>query len=150
MEAAHARSYARAIGVSNFDSDELDQLIAGATVTPVVNQVQFNPAYRRALLDACTERGVALEAYSPLGTGGLLGEPVVTSVADRLGRRPPRSFCAGASSAAFRSSRSRRAAIGSRTNAQIFDFQLGGEDMDALDALDRTGGTRAALERKWW
>src|SRR3954463_10891047 len=73
MEAARARSYARAIGVSNFDADELDQVIAGATVAPVVDQVQFNPsAYRRALHDACAERGVALEAYSPLGTGAHL------------------------------------------------------------------------------
>ena len=47
MEVARARSYARAIGVSNFDTDELDQLIAGATVAPVVDQVHFNPsAYR--------------------------------------------------------------------------------------------------------
>src|SRR5690349_20150283 len=89
MEAAHTRSYARAIGVSNFDRDELDQLLAGAAVAPVVDQVQFNPsAHRKGLLDACVERGVALEAYSPLGTGALLDDPVVTGVADRLGHSP--------------------------------------------------------------
>ena len=89
MEAARERSYARAIGVSNFDPDELDQVLAGATVAPVVDQVQFNPsAYRKALLDACDERGVALEAYSPLGTGAQLGDPVVASIAERLGRTP--------------------------------------------------------------
>jgi 2,5-diketo-D-gluconate reductase A len=61
MEAARGRSCARAIGVSNFDSGELDQLIAGAQVTPAINQVQFNPStHRKALLDACTERGVGL------------------------------------------------------------------------------------------
>ena len=43
MEAARTRSYARAIGVSNFDAGEIDQLIAGATVAPAVDQVQFNP-----------------------------------------------------------------------------------------------------------
>ena len=89
MEAARARSYTRAIGVSNFDADELDQVLAGATVAPVVDQVQFNPsANRRALLDACAERGVALEAYSPLGTGALLGDPVVAVVADRRRAKP--------------------------------------------------------------
>ena len=35
-------------------------------------------------------------------------------------------------------------------NAQIFDFELSAEDMAALDALDRTGGTDRARERKWW
>jgi 2,5-diketo-D-gluconate reductase A len=89
MEAARTRSYARAIGVSNFDVHQLDQLIAGAAVVPVVDQVQFNPStYRKALLDACAERGVALEAYSPLGTGALLGDPVVADMADRIGRSP--------------------------------------------------------------
>ena len=40
------------------------------SLPPVVNQVQFSPfEYRRALLEGCVERGVALEAYSPLGTG---------------------------------------------------------------------------------
>src|SRR6476646_535566 len=89
MEAARARSYARAIGVSNFDRDERDEVMAGAGVAPAVDQVQFNPsAYRKALLDACSERGVALEAYSPLGTGALLSDPVVGKIAERLGRSP--------------------------------------------------------------
>ena len=35
-------------------------------------------------------------------------------------------------------------------NAQIFDFALSDADMEALDALDETGGTAGALERKWW
>jgi diketogulonate reductase-like aldo/keto reductase len=35
-------------------------------------------------------------------------------------------------------------------NAQVFDFTLSDEDMAALDALDGTGGTGEALERKWW
>jgi diketogulonate reductase-like aldo/keto reductase len=35
-------------------------------------------------------------------------------------------------------------------NAQIFDFALSDEDIAALDALDRTGGTGRAQERKWW
>src|SRR5262245_11383119 len=53
MERAREQGYARSIGVSNFDVAELDQLLAAATVPPVVNQVQFGPyAYRSALLDA--------------------------------------------------------------------------------------------------
>ena len=56
---------------------------------PVVNQVQFSPfEYRRGLLDACEERGVALEAYSPLGTGRHLDDPQVRAVADRALERP--------------------------------------------------------------
>jgi 2,5-diketo-D-gluconate reductase A len=151
MEAARARSYARAIGVSNFDPDELDQVIAGATVAPVVDQVQFNPsAYRRALLDACDERAVALEAYSPLGTGARLDDAVVASIADRLGRSPAQvllRWCVQRAIPVVTKSTHRDRIA---ENAQIFDFELSARDMDELDALDESGRTRAALERKWW
>ena len=57
------------------------------TSPPVVNQVQFSPfEYRRALLEACEERGIALEAYSPLGTGRHLDDARVAR--DRRARRP--------------------------------------------------------------
>ena len=151
MEAARARSYARTIGVSNFDAGELDQVIAGASVAPVVDQVQFNPsAYRKALLDACAERGVALEAYSPLGTGAQLGDPVVVAIADRRGRSPAQvllRWCVQRGIPVITKS-TRRDRIAE--NAQVFDFELSAADMEELDALDRSGGTKAALERKWW
>jgi diketogulonate reductase-like aldo/keto reductase len=151
MDGARARVCARAIGVSNFDAGQLDHVLSGATVAPVVDQVHFNPsAYRRALLEACAERGVALEAYSPLGTGAQLGHPVVADVADRIGRSPAQvlvRWCIqrGIPVVAKSTHRERIA-----ENAQVFDFELSAADVQALDALDRTGGTAAALERRWW
>jgi 2,5-diketo-D-gluconate reductase A len=151
MEAARARSYARAIGVSNFDPDELDQVLAGGTIAPVVDQVQFNPsAYRKALLGACEERGIALEAYSPLGTGALLNDRAVVDIADRLGRSPAQvllRWCVQRGIPVIAKS-THRDRIGA--NAEIFDFELSSGDIEELDAVDRSGGTRAALERKWW
>ncbi len=151
MEAARERNYARVIGVSNFDPDELDQVIAGATNAPVVDQVQFNPAaYRKALLDACADRGIGLEAYSPLGTGELLRDPVVAGVADRVGRSPAQillRWCVQRGIPVITKSTHRDRIA---ENAEIFDFELSANDMAELDALDRSGGTRLALERKWW
>jgi diketogulonate reductase-like aldo/keto reductase len=151
MEAARERNYARVIGVSNFDPDELDQVMAGATIAPVVDQVHFNPvAYRKALLDACADRGIGLEAYSPLGTGELLGDPVVAGVAGRVGRSPAQvllRWCVqGGIPVVTKSIHRDRIA----ENAEIFGFELSDRDMADLDALDRSGGTRVALERKWW
>ena len=82
MEQAKQRGYARSIGVSNFSVAELDEVIGVASDRPVVNQVQFSPfEYRKALLQACTERNIALEGYSPLGTGRHLSESTVTEIA---------------------------------------------------------------------
>jgi diketogulonate reductase-like aldo/keto reductase len=151
MEAARARSYTRTIGVSNFDVDELDQLLGAATVAPAVDQVQFNPsAYRTALLDACADRGISLEAYSPLGTGAQLGDSVVVGIAAGLGRTPAQVLLRWCIQRAIpvvtKSTHRDRIA----ENARVFDFELSAGDMERLDALDRSGGTEAALEHKWW
>lgn len=151
MERAHERGYARSIGVSNFSVAELDELLSVAETRPVVNQVQFNPfAYRRGLLEACEERDVALEAYSPLGTGRHLSDGRVRQIAERVGRTPAQvllRWCVQRDLVVIPKSTHRERI---EANAQIFDFALSDEDMAALDALDETGGAERALERKWW
>src|SRR2546422_4738558 len=90
MERARELGHSRSIGVSNFNVGELEALFTVATVPPVVNQVQSSPfKYRRAVLEACQQHNVALEAYSPLGTGRNLSNPTVERVAQRVGRTPP-------------------------------------------------------------
>jgi diketogulonate reductase-like aldo/keto reductase len=151
MERARDRGYARSIGVSNFSVDELEQVIAVAASPPVVNQVQFSPLeYRRALLDACSRSGIALEAYSPLGTGRHISNRTVTGVAERLGRTTAQvllRWCLQRETIVIPKSTHRERIA---QNAEIFDFALSDEDMASLDALDGTGGTAAARESKWW
>jgi diketogulonate reductase-like aldo/keto reductase len=151
MERARELGYARSIGVSNFGVDELLQLLATASVPPVVNQVQFNPyAYRRALLDACRENRIALEAYSPLGTGRYLAGDTVARIGQRHGRTPAQvllRWCIERDIPVIPKSTHRERIA---ENAEAFDFRLSAEDIAELDALDRTGGTDRALERKWW
>ena len=151
MERARELGYARSVGVSNFDVRELEQVTAAGTLAPVVDQVQFSPfEYRRALLDACEQRGVALEAYSPLGVGRHLSDATVKRVADRVGRRPAQvllRWCVQHDVAVLTKSTHRERI---EENAQIFDFVLSDEDVAELDALDGTGGTSRARERKWW
>jgi diketogulonate reductase-like aldo/keto reductase len=151
MEEARRRGHARSIGVSNFSVKELEQVMAIASIPPVANQVQFSPfEYRRALLNACTDRGVALEAYSPLGTGRHLSDRTVGAIAERAGRTPAQVL--------LRWSLQRDAIVIPKSthreriaeNAQVFDFALSDDEMAALDALDKTGGTDRARERRWW
>ncbi|MGZ4250665.1 MAG: aldo/keto reductase [Solirubrobacteraceae bacterium] len=151
MEAARQQGYARSIGVSNFSVSELEEVFAIASSPPVINQVQFSPfEYRRALLRACEERGVAVEAYSPLGTGRHLGDPTVAKIAERVGRTPAQvllRWCIQRHTIVLPKSTHRERI---EENAQIFDFVLPDEDLAELDALDQTGGTDRARERKWW
>jgi 2,5-diketo-D-gluconate reductase A len=125
--------------------------LATATVPPVVDQVQFSPyEFRKALLDSCHETGIALEAYSPLGTGRHLTGETVTRIARRHGRTPAQvqlRWCLEKGIPVIPKS-THRARIAE--NAQLFDFRLADEDIAELDALDRTDGAARALEHRWW
>jgi diketogulonate reductase-like aldo/keto reductase len=142
MERAHARGYARSIGVSNYGVGDLDDVISVAEIPPVVNQVQFSPfTYRRRLLEACEARNVTLEAYSPLGTGRHLSNEHVRQVAERIGRTPAQvllRWCVQRHLPVIPKSAHRDRI---EENGRIFDFTLSDKDMAALDALDETGGT---------
>ena len=151
MERARELGFARSIGVSNFDVSELRHVLSAGTDPPAVNQIQFSPyEYRRALLEACEQSGVVLEAYSPLGTGRHLASKAAARIAGRLGRTPAQvllRWCIERGLPLIPKS-THRERIGE--NARIFDFRLSDQDMLELDALDRTGGTDRAVEGKWW
>ena len=151
MEEAHRRGHARSIGVSNFSVEDLEQVSAVASIPPVLDQVQFSPfEYRRALLEACTEREIALEAYSPLGTGRHLPDPIVTDIAERVGRTPAQvliRWCLQRGTIVIPKSTHRERIA---ENGEVYDFALSDADTTALDGLDHTGGTDKAREQKWW
>jgi 2,5-diketo-D-gluconate reductase A len=151
MERAHQNGHARSIGVSNFNGAELDQVLAVATIPPVVNQVQVSPfEYRRGLIAMANERGILTEAYSPLGTGRHVSNRVVRKAAARVGRSSAQvllRWCVQHDLIVLPKSTHRERIA---ENAQIFDFTLSPDDMAQLDALDRTKGTVSAREGKWW
>jgi diketogulonate reductase-like aldo/keto reductase len=151
MEAALERGLTRAIGVSNFNLDELAEVIDAGRVAPAVNQVEFSPfSFRRRLLTGCREQGVALEAYSPLTRGRDLKDPTVAEVARRAGRTPAQVMLRWAVQRGIpvipKSIRRERIV----ENSRIFDFSLEEGEVAELDRLDRTGGTGEALENRWW
>ncbi|MED6153858.1 NADPH-dependent aldo-keto reductase, chloroplastic, partial [Stylosanthes scabra] len=94
MEALYDSGKARAIGVSNFSSKKLQDLIAVARVPPAVNQVELHPGLQQPKLHAfCESKGIHLSGYSPLGSPGnlksdILKNPVLNMVAEKLGKSP--------------------------------------------------------------
>ncbi|XP_057417751.1 NADPH-dependent aldo-keto reductase, chloroplastic-like isoform X2 [Lotus japonicus] len=94
MEALYDSGKARAIGVSNFSSKKLGELLEVARVLPAVNQIECHPAWRQESLKAfCKSKGVHVSGYSPLGSpawldGDILKHPNITMVAEKLGKTP--------------------------------------------------------------
>ncbi|XP_031256965.1 NADPH-dependent aldo-keto reductase, chloroplastic-like [Pistacia vera] len=93
MEALYDSGKARAIGVSNFSSKKLGDLLEIARVPPAVNQVECHPIWQQPKLHAfCKTRGVHLSGYSPLGSATknhrVLENPTVNMVAQKFGKTP--------------------------------------------------------------
>ncbi|XP_004509601.1 NADPH-dependent aldo-keto reductase, chloroplastic-like [Cicer arietinum] len=96
MEALYDSGKARAIGVSNFSSKKLGDLLEVARVPPAVNQVECHPSWRQDKLRGfCNSKGVHLSGYSPLGSPGTTGfksdvlkHPVLNMIAEKLGKTP--------------------------------------------------------------
>ncbi|KAK3226299.1 hypothetical protein Dsin_006161 [Dipteronia sinensis] len=94
MEALYDSGKARAIGVSNFSSKKLGDLLEVAHVPPAVNQVESHPSWQQPKLHAfCASKGVHLTGYSPLGSPGtgsikseVLKNPILIMVAEKLGK----------------------------------------------------------------
>src|SRR5690625_5105529 len=80
---------AASIGVSNFQPDHLERIIEGTGVVPAVNQIEVHPYFaNNAVREFSRSQGIAIEAWSPLGRGDELTDPVVTGIAERIGRSP--------------------------------------------------------------
>lgn len=80
---------ARTIGVSNFEPAHLDRIVAETGVPPAVNQIEVHPYLtNEAAREATLRHGALVEAWSPLAQGAVLGDPVITEVAERHGCTP--------------------------------------------------------------
>lgn len=78
-----------AIGVSNFLPEHLERMIGETGVAPAVNQIELHPSFQQAdLRDFHRRSGIATQAWSPLGHGSDLSDPVVTGIAHAHGREP--------------------------------------------------------------
>ncbi|MGN6405125.1 aldo/keto reductase [Sinomonas sp.] len=89
MEKLLANELVRSIGVSNFLPEHLDTLLVSAEVTPAVNQIELHPTFQqRELASLCREKGIAVEAYSPLGQGTDLNAEAVEAIAAAHGSTP--------------------------------------------------------------
>jgi diketogulonate reductase-like aldo/keto reductase len=145
LETLLADGRVRAIGVSNFMPDHLDNLLKEATVVPAVNQVEVHPYFTQpAVRAADAARGVITQAWSPIGgitsyrgTGtSTFDDPAIAAIAAAHGKTPAqvmiRWHLQQGRSAIPKSVRPERIT----ENFDVFDFELTTGEMKALDSLD--------------
>ncbi|KAF0890280.1 hypothetical protein E2562_002693 [Oryza meyeriana var. granulata] len=136
MEECHRLGLAKMIGVSNFTTKKLQELLAFAKIPPTVNQVELNPVWQqKKLMEFCKEKGIHVTAYHPLGgqrrtstVNPVLHSDVLKEIAEAKGKSVAQIslrwiYEQGASMVTTSTKRDRL-----KENIEIFDWQLSDED----------------------
>lgn len=138
MEKLYENGLVRAIGVSNFHVHHLEDLLTDARIVPMVNQVEFHPRLtQKDLLVFCKEKGIQLEAWSPLMRGRLLDETTLNDIARKHGKTPVQVILRWDLQHGVVTIPKSIHAERIVANADIFDFTLSKEEMERIDALNR-------------
>src|SRR4051794_30852781 len=136
----------RAIGVSNFMVEHLSPLLETAHVVPAVNQIEVHPYFQQGQVQAFgAEHGILTQAWSPIGGitfyrdgnhCSTLEDPVIGAIAEAHGKSPAqvmlRWHLQEGRSVIPKSTKPHRIA----ENFDVFDFDLTGDELTAIDALD--------------
>ncbi|MCV6999121.1 aldo/keto reductase [Mycolicibacterium alvei] len=136
---AHLRDQGRirSIGVSNFAPEHLTVLIDATGIVPAVNQIELHPLFpQHELREVHARLGIATEAWSPLGQGSLLTDPVITGIAERHGKTTAQVLIRWhihlGNIVIPKSVNPERIA----SNFDVFDFDLDASDMSAIASLE--------------
>lgn len=138
LEDIYRDGQAKAIGVCNFNVDHLTNLLDHAEVKPAINQIEFNPRIHQPdTVALCQMQKIQLEAWSPLGNGQTLNEPVIKEIAAKHYKSVAQVELRWELQQGFvvipKSSHVARM----RENLDVFDFQLDADEMEAIAELDQ-------------
>ena len=136
MEEIFRAGKAKAIGVSNYTIEHLEEMKSYAQIPPVVNQVEFHPfLYQKELMDYCRKHQIILESYAPLSRGKKLSDDRITAIAQKHNKTNAQVMLRWNiqhGNTVIPKSVHRERIV---ENINIFDFELDGQDMETLDNL---------------
>ena len=133
----------RAWGVSNFNADHLDKVLA-VGLKPAINQIQVDPQHlQQGLLAANAARDIVTGAYSPLGRAGeFLADPAIGDAAQRHAKTPAQIVLRWHLDSGRIATPKSASDARQRENLEVFDFRLSATELAAIDALDTGAGPR--------
>jgi 2,5-diketo-D-gluconate reductase A len=142
LEEFYREGRARSVGVSNFQPQHLRRLHGETDIIPAVNQIEAHPYLTQDDVRAfCAQHQIAVEAWSPLGQGSVLDDPVVGRIAERTGKTPAQvvlRWHIQRGDIVFPKSVTPDRI---RENIDIFDFELSGADVNEITLLNKNERT---------
>lgn len=139
LETIYKDGRAKAIGVCNFNIEHLQRLEQECSIVPTVNQVECHPYLQQQELKAyCAEKGIALQAYSPLMNGKtVLEDRTIVALAEKYGKTAAQIILRWHLQSDHLIIPKTVTPIRMTENIQLFDFELTAEDITQITALDR-------------
>jgi 2,5-diketo-D-gluconate reductase A len=142
LEEFYREGRARSIGVSNFQPQHLRRLHGETDIIPAINQIEAHPYLTQDDVRAfCAQHQIAVEAWSPLGKGIVLDDPVIRRIAERTGKTPAQvvlRWHIQRGDIVFPKSVNPDRI---RENLDIFDFELSGADFNEITLLNKNERT---------
>jgi 2,5-diketo-D-gluconate reductase A len=142
LEEFYREGRARSIGVSNFQPQHLRRLHGQTDIIPAVNQIEAHPYLTQDdVRSFCAQHQIAVEAWSPLGKGTVLDDPVIGRIAERIGKTPAQvvlRWHIQRGDIVFPKSVTPDRI---RENIDIFDFELSGADVNDITLLNKNERT---------
>lgn len=129
---------AKSIGVSNFEIDHLERLEAETGIVPTVNQIEIHPGFaQQELRDYCKDKGIAVESWSPLGgvKSSVLDHNTIAEIANAHQKSPAQVVIRWHLQHGLIVFPKSVHPTRIRENFDVFDFELSGDDLAAIDAI---------------
>ncbi|WP_308221952.1 MULTISPECIES: aldo/keto reductase [unclassified Lysinibacillus] len=137
LEKIYQDGRVRSIGVSNFHVHHLENLLKETSVVPVINQIEFHPHLTQEEVRAyCKEKGIQVEAWSPLMNGSLLEESMIQQLASKYGKTPAQIVLRYDVQHGVVTIPKTMTPARMTENLMVFDFALTEDEMAQLDALN--------------
>ena len=140
MEKAVAEGKVKSIGLSNFESERLEEVLAAATINPSVLQVECHPYYQQNdLKKRIAPFNTVIESWYPLGHGdaALIEEPVFTKLAEKYGKTNAQIILRWHIQEGIIVFPKSSNPVHIKENIDIFDFELTEEEMNEIRQLDK-------------
>jgi diketogulonate reductase-like aldo/keto reductase len=138
LQKIYAEGLAKNIGVSNYTVRHLQELLSGSKVVPAVNQIEFHPFIyndQKEVLEFCKEKGIIIEAYSPLARAKDLNNTTLHAVAERHGKTIAQIMLRWAIQHGTVPIPKSTNAGRIKENFNVFDFELAEEEMQSINRL---------------
>jgi 2,5-diketo-D-gluconate reductase A len=137
----------KSIGVSNFNPDHIEKIVGETGVTPVVDQIELHPNFQqRDKREFLKQHDVAIESWSPLGSGRSLDDPTLKKIGDKYGKSVAQTIIRWQLHEGIivipKSTHKERLA----ENFDVLDFELSAEDLETIRGLDDPQGGRVGSD----